>query len=92
MDPKSIPYGQNNQIMKRVRFEFGEVDYNVANLMMTDDLNERFSPPEDLVKKPKASKSMRLDMSGLEVTLDPFSFSFGERSWDDKTEYLTTKD
>ena len=42
------------------------------------DLGERYSPPKEFVKKPKAEKfgDLRLDMCGFKLFEDPFGFSF----------------
>jgi hypothetical protein len=63
-DPHSIPFGENNKLISNISFEFGQDDYKLAHIWFTDAENDRFDIPEDLVKKPKASKKMRIGMSG----------------------------
>lgn len=76
IDASTIPSGGNNPIIKQVRYEFGQTDYKTSYLCFTDAENERFSPPEDLVHRPRSQVSMRLDMVGFKMTDDPFGFSF----------------
>jgi len=85
VDPRLIPTGPNNEIIKRVRFEVGQADYKLAYLFMTDANSERYSPPEDLVRKRGAQGTMRLDMCGFELFTDPFAISFSNtRNPDEK--------
>ena len=52
---------------------------------MTDANSERYSPPEDLVRKRRAQGTMRLDMCGFELFANPFGISFSNtRNPDEK--------
>ena len=49
-------------------------DYKVAALMITDPNSERYDVPEKAAWKPAINPSMRLEMLGLTVFHNPFSF------------------
>ena len=48
--------------------------YHVAVLEITDANNERYSIPESVANKPPIDYSMLLEMLGLQVFQNPFSF------------------
>lgn len=48
--------------------------YHVAVLEITDANNERYSIPESVANKPPIDYAMRLEMLGLQVFQNPFSF------------------
>ena len=89
-DPRQVPTGMNNPIIKNVSFEFGQADYNTAYVRLTDGEKERYSPPEEFVNKPGAKANMRLDMCGFELINDPFGFQY--KSYIDNEVVLSTKD
>jgi hypothetical protein len=78
IDPRSIPLGINNQILKKLKFQAGQVDYTVARVVITDADNERFTPPSEFVRTVDWQSQMRLDMCGFQLNLEPFSFSFSD--------------
>jgi alpha-glucosidase (family GH31 glycosyl hydrolase) len=57
----------------------------MAYMSLTDAKNERYSPPEDLVAKKVAQQTMRLDMCGFKLFMNPFGFEFANtRNPDEK--------
>ena len=64
-DPNQIPTGINNEVIRSVSFEVGQLDFNTVKVTLTDSKLQRFSPPEDVVNKPKYSKQKRISMSGV---------------------------
>lgn len=54
------------------------LDYKVARFTLTDNDNARFSIPEEILGKPKANPTMRLEMLGFKYNANPFSFSFSD--------------
>ena len=75
-DPRLIPTGANNELIKNVYFEIGQADSNVAYVILTDAIKTRYSIPESMANKPKTSPPMRLDMCGFKYFDDPFGFEF----------------
>ena len=75
-DPKLITQGLNNELIKNVAFEFGQADYNVAYMVLTDAEKGRYSIPESMARKPVSNPTMRLDMCGFEMFNEPFGFQF----------------
>ena len=63
-------------MIKNISFEFGQSDYKTAYVRLTDADNERYSPPEDVVNKPQAQQTLKLDQCGFELFQDPFGFAF----------------
>jgi len=55
-------------------FEFGQTEFKTAYLRVTDSFKERYSPPEDIINKPKPQQPLKLDMVGFEMLMDPFGF------------------
>jgi hypothetical protein len=53
VNSQGIARGVNNPIIKNIAFKFDMVNPNVARLTMTDAEKTRFSPPENVVPKPK---------------------------------------
>lgn len=76
IDPSTIKTGENNQVIRRAKFEVAQVGYKTAHLSLTDADDDRFSIPEDIVQKPAENGQMRLDMAGFKLNKEPFSFSF----------------
>lgn len=74
--PRSVPIGANNQLIKKVKFEFGQSDYKTAYVRLTDAENERYSIPDDVVSKPSSNPTMDLEMLGFEMSNSPFGFKF----------------
>ena len=80
-----VPQGLNNQIIKKVAFEFGQYDFKTTYLRLTDAENTRFSPPADIVNKPPGyNTKFRLDMCGLQVFNKPFGFEFTDDRFGDE--------
>ena len=74
VDVRNIPKGENNQLIRNVSFEFGQVGYQTTLARFTDGSNERWSIPENVVPKPEIDGTMRLDMAGFKLLKDPFGF------------------
>lgn len=89
-DPRVIPRGANNEIIKRVSFEFGQNDFRSAYLRLGDGDKARFSAPTGLVNKPDAQWALKLDQVGFKLLEGKFGFEFNSPR-DGKT-YITTKD
>jgi hypothetical protein len=66
-------------------------DYRVAVLEMTDADKGRYSIPEEVVNKQKPNGQMRLEMLGLKVFAEPFSFQF-EDPRDNSSVFVHTND
>ena len=66
------------------------LDYKIARFTLTDNDNARFSIPKQLLNKPDANPTMRLEMLGFQYNLDPFSFSFSD-VMDPTNKYVDTK-
>jgi hypothetical protein len=64
-DPRIVPQGLNNNFMKKVSFEFSQVDLKTARAVFTDPENARFSIPDNLVPRPGPDASKRLDSQGF---------------------------
>jgi alpha-glucosidase (family GH31 glycosyl hydrolase) len=92
IDPTTIPFGNNNQEMKKLRFEASQIDYTTTRVVITDDESDRFVPPSDLVREKALDDTMRLDMTGFELSMDPFYFSFSDKRGEQPQELLSTKD
>ena len=90
IDPKTVPYGTNNPILKNVSFEFSQWDYTGASLRFFDSNNERWRVPDDLVNKADAGQNMKMDMNGFKLTKEPFGFEFKDDRKDDGDLYLST--
>jgi len=60
--------------------------------VLTDDENERYSPPEDYVYAQSYDYSMRNSMMGLQVTNAPFNFKYQDYRTDDHDFYFSTED
>ena len=71
-----------------MQFEIGQSDAKTAYVRLTDAVNQRYSPPSDVVNKPTAQQTMKLDMCGFELFTQPFAFRF--TSSRDGSEYLST--
>ena len=54
-------------LIKNVSFEFGQSDYKTAYVRLSDADNERYSPPDNVVSKPSAQWTLKLDMCGFEL-------------------------
>lgn len=61
-----------------LNFTFDMVGSKTARLVITDGKEERYSIPEEVVKKPKREDDKRLEMLGFQLkendTNSPFSF------------------
>jgi hypothetical protein len=66
--------GVNNNFIERVRYAFGQASYKRTVLSLTDDKNERFDIPDDLVAKQTGQYQYRLDMVDFHFQPDPFTF------------------
>lgn len=75
-DPRHIPTGPNNMLIKEVSFEFGQANYKVAYAKFGDAENTRYNPDTNFVKNVTASPTMRLDMCGFNLVSEPFGFEF----------------
>jgi hypothetical protein len=60
----SLMTGPNNQIKKNLRYSFDMVDFKVARFELTDADSDRFTIPDEIVKRESQNKNMRLDMVG----------------------------
>lgn len=72
-----------------MKFGIEMLDYKIARFTLTDNDNDRFSIPEQLVGKPQANPTMRLEMLGFQKSLDPFGFSFSD-VMDPSNTYINT--
>ena len=72
--PHDFPEGANNKFISNITYEFGMSSFKVGLLTMTDASNERYSIPEVAVNKPSPNPTMKLDMIGLKIFSNPFSF------------------
>lgn len=89
-EPKKVPTGPNNQMVKNVSFEFGQSDFRTAYLRLDDGKNSRYTPPSDMVSRPDAQWPMKLDQVGLSLSKDQFGFNFKDaRTGKD---YISTAD
>ena len=80
MDPLKIPIGNNNRIIRKVDFKFGQSSLYRSFLSLSSGDAEdgsRWNIPDDIVPKDHHSKMGRLNMSNLEVNYDPFWFKMG---------------
>jgi len=75
-DPRMVPTGKNNEVIKNLAFEFGQADWKVAYMRLTDNDNARFSPPKNIVNQLNADGNKRLDQCGFELLQNPFGFKF----------------
>ena len=72
--PNELPVGLNNEFISNLSYQFYMTTYHVAVLEITDANSERYSIPESVANKPPIDYAMRLEMLGLQVFQNPFSF------------------
>jgi hypothetical protein len=70
--------GVNNQFSKNLRFKMGMRSWRIAHFVLTDNDTERYTIPTTALPDPINDESMRLDMLGFKIDLNPFSFSFSD--------------
>ena len=75
-DPKAIPTGANNGLFTNVSYEFGQFDYKVSYVILSNASGQRYSVPENMAAKPRSTLQMRLEMAGFELLTNPFGFKF----------------
>lgn len=74
--PRDIPTGANNGVFTNVSYEFGQNDYKVSYLILSDASSSRYSIPEEMASKPRSTSQMRLEMAGFQLLTKPFGFKF----------------
>ena len=76
VETAKIPLGKNNQFARNLKFTFDQPDWRVSHLVLSDSDHQRFSIPEQAVKKPTGVLDKRLEMTGFSLFDKEGSFGF----------------
>ena len=74
-----------------VKFAFDMIAFKVAHLSLTNNASDSYEIPKEAMNKPNPDPTMRMDMVGFNLNVNPFYFNFTDNS--DKTNwYMSTQD